>query len=521
MRNMLTIEVYKERFKIALEQKDNPKYLNKISEGLSKQGWQERIGELDRSFNNIKDQQDFQKYQKSLIKLFDDLYEEITAPGVDDFIGWVNEISKDRNNTNAKELRKYLVEHYPDSSISESVESINLNKAVLEIENSIFHTLLDEVKKELEKETKSFLNDPKQFENKIDDYFQNLTSTLEGLSEIKELRYTSVDQLFTDEQKLNQIDFYDDFIRAILDKGQSLKPQSDSETTQTTLQKVKNRITEINRGISILYNSNIAKSQDDVLKTLFKNLHKEVNYAKGIVKALSQFIDETWAEIATQYSTIYIFFKEIVNISYDESWNSFTKKGRIISLIDEYNSLINNNILTNIQIQPIEDAKKQLKAKANAIDKYSENENKLRDEISTEFTEIINDYGSPSKKQLLKTLSKDKPSLLKIKEEIENNITGLINGEAKLKASDLKASDKVISYLKEDFPYVLNNLIQIRNGFEKFLQESGMAKHLEWVELKCNGSTKGSIMEQDFNEPELMKELLQRGLIKIEIEKKF
>ncbi|MBK8686615.1 MAG: hypothetical protein IPN26_17420 [Bacteroidetes bacterium] len=73
--------------------------------------------------------------------MFEDIYEVITAPGVDYFIGWVNQITADKNNANSKELRKYLVKHYADSNISESIESINSNKAVLEIENSIFANL--------------------------------------------------------------------------------------------------------------------------------------------------------------------------------------------------------------------------------------------------------------------------------------------------------------------------------------------------------------------------------------------
>ncbi len=512
---MIEFSAYNEKFEIALQQKRNSSYKAKIGEELAKLEWQQQLFEIERTFSHIKDEQDFQKYQKSLVKLFNGLYEVITAPGVDDFIGWINGITNDKNNANAKKLRDFLVERYAESSISESIESVNSNKSVLEIENSIFNSLLNEITKELRKETVSLLSDPSQFENNIDDYLETVTSTLDGLVPIIELHYIKIDLLYTDIQNANNIVCYKDYIKAIIEKGQSLKPQNETEKSQSIIVKAANRITEIKKGISILYNSKIASSQDELLKSIFLKLDKEVKYDKGISNALNLFIDETWAEIEGHYIKIRDFFHQPITVTYNPNWNTFAKKGGVISLIDEYNKIANENVLTSIQNKSTEEALKQLKAKAKAIDKYFEVENNLKSEIELEFNGIITEFKATSKQQLLQNLSINNPDLANKKQEIESNIMGLKGGIVKLKASN------VISFLKDDFTYVLNNLNDIRSGFETFLQKSGMSDHLAWLDTKCDGLTNGSITAQDLNDPTLLKELLEKGLIKIEIEKTF
>jgi len=513
---MIDISAYNEKLEIALQQKNNPSYKTKIEDELSKTEWQERLFGIELILSNIKDEKDFLEYQKSLTKLFNDLYEVITAPGVDDFIGWVNEITADKNNSNAYKLRNYMVERYSDSTISESIESVNSNKAVLGIENSIFNSLLNDISKDLKKQTDNLLKDPSQFDNNIDDYFESITSTLEGLIEIEELNYNSLEELYTDIQKDNNIGFYDNIIKAIFEKGQNLKPQNEIEKFHGTITKVKTRIDEIKKGISILYNSDIAVSDDETLKNIFLKLDKEIKYDKGISNALTQFIDESWAEIEGYYLIIKEFFTQTTNITYNTSWDTFSKKGTIISIVDDYNKLAKDNMLIDILSKSVDEMIKQLKIKAKALEKYFEQEIAMKEEIEMEFIGIISEFKAPNKKQLLDNLSTNNQELDKIKKDIELNIEGLKSGITKL-----KESNNVILFIKDDFTYVLNNLNDTRSGFELFLQKSGMSRHLDWLESKCNGSTNGVISSQDFNDPTLIKELLDKGLIKIEIEKTF
>lgn len=513
---MIDISIYSEKLDIALRQKSNSSYSKKIAIELTKPEWQQQLFELEHIFSKVKDEQDFQKYQNTLMKLFDDIYEVITAPGVDDFIAWINEITNDKNIANSKKLRDFLVAHYSEPNISESIEIVISSKQVLEIENSIFTSLLSEVSKELKKETTLLLNDPKQFENNIDGYFESITSTLKGLIEIEELNFVSFEDLYTDVQKNNNIVFYDNIVKAIFEKGQSLKPQNEIEKSQIIITKVQNRIDEIKKGILILYNSKIASSDDEMLKNIFLKLDKEVKYDKGISNSLSQFIDETWAEIEGYYLLIKEFFAQTTKISYDTNWDTFSKKGTIISIVDDYMKLTNENILLHIVNKSVDDTIKQLKTKAKAIEKYSELESKSKIEIESEFTDKISEYGSQSKKQLLESLSFNNNVLTSIKKDIELNIEGIKGGIAKI-----RECKKLIFFLKDDFSYVLNNLNDVRLGFETFLQKSGRKPHLDWVDDKMKGAEIGSFGPEDLLDATLIRELLEQGLIKIEFKKTY
>jgi hypothetical protein len=513
---MIDISIYNEKLEIALHQKRNSIYKTKIGDELSKPEWQEKLFDIERTLSNVKDEKDFLRYQESLTKLFNNLYEVILVPGVDDFIGWVNEITDNKNNSNANKLRNYLVERYSESTISESIESVNTNKSVLEIENSIFNSLLNDITKELKKTTYNLLNDPNQFDNNIDDYFETVTATLDGLESIQELQYTKIDLLYSDNQKVSNIEFYNNFIKAIIEKGQSLKPQNEAEKTQSIILKVENRITEIKKGISILHNPNLALSNDELLKGIFLKLDKEVNYEKGISNALNHFIDETWTEIQDQYNKIKNFFNQTISIAFNLNWSSFSKTGGIISIIDEYNKISSENVLSNISNKSTDDTKKILKAKAKAIDKYLEQQKSLKSEIEEEFKAILTEFEATSKKQLLESLSSNNSELLKIKQGIVSNIEGLKGGLLKL-----NKNDNIIIFLRDNFTSTYNCYNEIRTGFELFLQKSNMGKYLLWLDSKCDGTSKGSITAQDLNDPILLKELLEKGLIKIEIEKTF
>lgn len=513
---MIDISAYSEKLDLALKQKRNPIYSKKIAVELAKPEWQQQLFELENIFCNVKDEQDFHKYQKALTKMFEDIYEVITAPGVDYFIGWVNQITADKNNSSTNKLRSYLVEHYADSSVSESIESINSNKEVLEIENSIFANLLSEVSKELKKETNNLLNDSQQFENNIDDYFDAVKSTLEGLREIKELNYTQPNELFSKEQIDNNIDFYIDIVSLVIEKNQSTKPINDTDNNLGLIDKIKNRISDINKCIVLLYKTKIANSQDTTFKNLLLKFTEDmVKYEGGVKTNLEEFIDNKWSDIEKKYITIKEFFNNKKTISYDSRWDSYPNKDELQSIILQYNSLIKENILDTILTKSVLGIQQSLTSKSKAINDFESYSATVRNNILLVFKSSLSEYESKNL-ALLDSLAISKPSINSIIIEIKESLDGLKNGIKSLeKVTDL------ISYLNEDFLIDLNTNNDITALFRKALNESGMSEHLNWLESKLNGADNGIVSSQDFGNSTLIKELLDKGLIKIEIQKTF
>jgi len=513
---MIDITIFTEKLDIAKQQKDHPNYRKKIQLELSKPEWQQQKFELDRQFSNIKDEQDFQKYQKALARLFEDIYEVITAPGVDNFIGWINEITDHKKNLNAKKLRDYLVENFTESTISSSIESVLSNKDGLSKEKSIFFPLLNEIQKEIKKRCHSFLDKPAEFANNIKEFLEDLTTDLSGVAEIVELSYSDLRQFYKADQISNKIDFYYDIFKLIVEKNQNLKPINDIDKGLDLLIKVKNRITDIVKCIALLNKTGLANNSDINIRNLFLKFDKEmVNYEKGIFNSLDEFIDKTWSDIESNYNQIKSFFEKNNQVTYSGQWDTFSKKDEIKSLILLYSSLLNDAPLTTILSRATSDIPKLLSRKATALDKYNTSATQLKEEIAEVFRNFIKEYEG-KKMPLLDSLSSGTASLKTITGKIKLSIEGINNG---LKSLELRTD--VMEYLNEDFLSDLNTYNDIRNWFENALQQSGMNPHLIWLESKLNGSGSGSISIIDFNNPGLIKELLEKGLIKIEIEKTF
>ena len=139
----------------------------------------------------------------------------------------------------------------------------------------------------------------------------------------------------------------------------------------------------------------------------------------------------------------------------------------------------------------------------------------MRNNILTVFKNTISEYESKNL-TLLDSLSISKPSISTIRNKIKESLEGLKNG-----IMSLEGSTDLISYLSEDFLIDLNTNNDITALFRNALNESGMSNHLTWLELKLNGADNGTISSQDFGNPVLIKELLDKGLVKIEIQKTF
>jgi len=227
---------------------------------------QNYISELDQRKQSITDEDSYQKYINFLKKAIESTIEQISAPTVDDFIVWVDSITGDDKKSG--KFRDFLIKNYSDR-ISSYIDSILSTKNVLDKENLLFASLIAEIRKIIKKDCNAFLDKPAEFENKIDGFMEELNKNLEGLNSIDELNYTKTEDLYSDEQKKNNIDFYKDIIRKFVKVNQKLDAISDSDKSDDIVTKTKNRIIDIKKCINILDKTEIANNTDDTVKELF------------------------------------------------------------------------------------------------------------------------------------------------------------------------------------------------------------------------------------------------------------
>lgn len=513
---MKEVNIYSDKLDTALQQKQNDKYKSVIKSELSNEIWQHRKNELEKLFRVIKTQSDFEKYQKELIKMFDNLYEVITAPGVDDFINWMNDITENINESNSKILRSYLVEHFSDAKFSDAIESINSNKDLIIFDNNktfIFQKLLQDIRKHLKKDVNDFLIKSSEFENNIDGFLELLEQKFVDLNQIKELRFKNQNELYSEEQINNNVEWYDEIISQILKENQSLKPITNNEENYDLVTKTKKRIDDIKDCIEILSKKGIAKYDDEILKNIFpKFVDVMIKFDGGIKKNLEEFLEKEWIIIESNYFTIKEFFNAKKDVEYNKGWDSYPSKEEIEKLLIEYNVVIKENPLQNyIADKNTSIIKKTLTEKVKAINNFNEDSDNIRKNIIKLFGEIIAEYKDKNLSLLSNLAISNQPI-----EDIKGLLNGLKNG-----MSELEKTNDLLSYLSNKFKYDLNSYSELTTLFTKALQESGKSDHLEWLESKLKEPDCGNLTVDDFENQELIKDLLADGLIKINIEKQF
>ena len=113
----------------------------KVQDELAKDELQERYKSIVSDIYAASNTKELDCAVKNLQEVFDSVFELITAPGVEDFINWANDLTDNKNEKNTKKLRRFLVDNF--TTYDNNIEKVNANKGCLEInDKSIFEALL-------------------------------------------------------------------------------------------------------------------------------------------------------------------------------------------------------------------------------------------------------------------------------------------------------------------------------------------------------------------------------------------
>ena len=256
------------QYKKALELKKNEKYAEVLKAELAKPEWAQMLMELSKEMSSIESVKDYDRTMINLRDLFTRIYEKITAPGLDAFMGLIKDHTKNQNNF--KELREFLMNDYEKYSNSIDAIMAAFDSIPNDDEKHLLDAMISDFSKKLKSNVADFMKDSSQFGNKIDAFLEGIKKEYEGLSEFPELSYTSIEQLYTDEQKADKnISFYKNIIKLAISGGQSLELVDEQEKDKLLCQRASNRIASIKKCIFVLRQTGIANSDDVELKSLF------------------------------------------------------------------------------------------------------------------------------------------------------------------------------------------------------------------------------------------------------------
>ena len=510
----MNIDKIKTQYEKALELKSSDKYAALLKVELSNPTWRQDLDAIAERLKSIGSKADFKKRLEELVSLFDQVYEKITAPGLDAFIGWIQDHTKN-SDENIKKLRVFLKENY--ESYSTPIEGIlaSMENLPQEDEKHLFDPIITDFNKKLKSEVSSFISSPDKFENNIEGFLSTLSSEYTGMSEIVELTYTSIDQLYTPEQKaIPSISFYEGIIKQAISRGQSLKEIDDYEKSKPLCVRAQARINSIKACISTLIKTGVSDCGDEDLKKLFLRYDQEMVISTGdISKSLSNYLANSWEPLQINYASIKNFYEESTLEFQTTDWLGFEKEAEITALYNEYNTVRKGNVLSQIPTTKLEDVAHKLNACYDKIAKLSKKENETSKTIREWFQDFLNTYNN--KKQLLDKLVEKHPPLRALCDEIYaqgSTLTTLING--------IKAISKDGSFLKALSEGIIYDMIcdmnKTKEKFIEILKQSQMEAQIDWL----NSLASLEIDETNFK-PDYLLELIKNGLITLSFKKEF
>ena len=186
---MIQIDKYSKKYKIALERRKSPQFVSMLDSELKSSEWVAQLAACQLSLDNITKAADFETKENAIKSLFNQLYEKITAPGLDAFIGWIGSLTTSKNGENIKAFKKFLKDNY--DSYADDIEKILSAKEVVSKidEKSIFGKLISNFGNKIKKIVTEFI-DNNTFENEIDGLLKQLKNEYEGVSSISELNFS-------------------------------------------------------------------------------------------------------------------------------------------------------------------------------------------------------------------------------------------------------------------------------------------------------------------------------------------
>lgn len=502
----------------ALELKGSEKYSDTLKVELSKPEWRQRLSDILKEMESIDSIKGYEKVMTKLKQMFNDVYEKITAPGLDAFIVWVNDHTK--NLENVRKLRAFLMKDY--ETYSSSIDAIlsAVEKLPDEEDNLLFDKIISDFNKKLKSDVSKFVNDSDKFANTIDGFLSEMKKEYEGLTGIPELSYTSIEQLYTEDQKADEtISFYKNIIQLAINGGQDLTPLSEEEKDKSLYLRAKNRVGSIKTCISSLKASGVALDPDEELKYLFSRYEKEMVNTKGDVSTfLTEYLLKTWSPLRDKYVAIKGFYEEEELRFNEEDWKGFSLEDDINALLKSYKLVRSSDVLPGLRALKLEEVSPKISKCYKSISDLLTKENETGKIVREFFVDFIQTY--EGKRPMVVKLIEIHPELNSYFENIySENSPGKYLLNVQNGVDSIKADGTFLSAMSESESTVfemIQDMAKTKEAFLNILRQSQMEKQIEWI----NGLTSNVLSENTFK-PEYLLELIKQGLITLSFEKNF
>lgn len=512
-------EKVKNRYDKALELKAREQYANTLKDELTKPEWQTKLKDISSKMDSIGSEKDYETTMNLLMALFNDVYEKIAAPGLDKFIYWINDNSK--NDTSSKKLRSFLMKDYEkyNSLIDDILSAID--SLPNENEKHLFDKLISEFKTKQKTIITRFVNDTSSYENNIDSFLSDLKDEYEGISELKAISYKDIEELYNEDQKKDtKISFYVSIIENAILEGQNLRDLDEEDKNLKLWEKAQSRISSIKKCITLLQNTAIANNDDEELRMLFTRFDGEMFKIKGDVAiVLDNFIKNKWSPLQEQYEDIKDFYEDEELVFNNNDWQDYEKKIDLDNLLKKYLEVKKGNVLSSLKSISLDKIPSVINKCYNSINELNNLEEGIRTTVKQNFEEFYNQY--EEKRQMLTKLVEITPDLKTKFDDIYSEesqgkyLTNIHNG-----IESLNEKGSLLIAMSKDNATIFETLQEMKKAKETFMQilkQSQMEAQIDWI----NGFGDVDTIDSSSFNPQYLKDLLEKGLITLTFEKTF
>ena len=469
--------------------------------------------------------EDLSKYQKKIKSFFDDVYKIITAPGVQKFIDWLDELSsKGLETKTRKYITEFLIKEY--ATYDDSIKNIIANKEVIKANNSLFENIKKAVKENINKRIGSSFTSNDKVEEEFPEFIEELNDLLEGLSEIEELGFVDVKDFYTNniEEKSNddfvaeideEKDFYFDLIKQVVEKKDFLTTNQENIELSTIVENVQSSIDDIKNSIETIKIIDVSIDSKDDVKTLYNKFEKsfKFNNVDNISDNIQESINDSWDKIIDAYNTCQSFYSEFNSSKVDrlknrkERWMNFEFATRIDNYISNLETINTDNPIDSLKTDEITKIKSRFVKNANKIGTLEDDNPK---ECITEyFSNITSDFEN-KKIEILKKLKTADSEIEKIESAV---------GEINSFIENIDDSDNLLDALNDDFvDGILGSYDYIKKEFTSAIEKSDIKDDLNYLEEISSEEYKLSKTDLEDN-IERFKRLLEYDLININLTK--
>ena len=502
-----------EKYELAIRKQSGSNHLINDKDLLEK--WR-KIEEIKKDINSL---DKYNNHDKEIRRFFDEVYEVITAPGLQLFIDWIkqNDFKNIVEEKKIKWIRSFLLEEY--NEYEREIDSIVESLYIIDSDDSIFNDLKSQIRVNVIKFIGNCSSDEKEnFAQDFTELIHSLHSLFNDLKSYAELGFTNVQDFYTDEtsQVNSNINYYYVVIDKIVKTNNFISTNQTDVSVDDLSGMVDKNITDIKESIELLNHLGLGIDSPDTLKILFDKYGQSLVFkdAGNVESDLRDSIEKDWEQIVEKYENIDLFFKNnnyaMIN-NFQKSineWDDYSFAPNLIHYLDGAAIALNDNPLNNLPRFDFTKLKKQLSVISKKI--MGLNESGLKDELDGVFKEIINDY-EKTKIPILK-----KPKLNILSTDIENinskleGIHGFIN--------NINESNNLVETLNEQFEHLIRLVKEVSQMYKRLLENTDVGVYLPFLDtIKKDGDKiEAKYLQENIDK---IKILLEYDLINIDIRK--